>query len=447
MKKQNYLAFLAATIFSLGVVVPIGYKIGKDIVEKNIEAHADGGEEMKKITISYPQDGQNVTILRREVTEYIKAMYTQAEAIENDYILHDFYVHADPTGSRPGYGTVLSNDTDLVRIDDYWGNSGEYGRSKSVYLVFDSEGLEENAEYTVKYSLNSDLSEATTLVTTDKFVILENLFADQTYYWSVTSGEVSTGIKSFKTNDGFRMISSGQVTNVRDMGGRRVAGGKHIKQGLIYRGSEFVREDYVDTKSGSTHYKSLDEKALNVLQNQLHIGYEFDFRGDEESGLLTESPLKDENYTDVLYERIPNMSGYDGWFSMNDTMKEQFANMLRAFGRAEEDNRVCYFHCWGGADRTGTAGFILGGLLGMSYTDLIIDFELTSFAGNYRPHYKMDSKKIYCFPALIWKFMNRSEYKANPNITISELIEDVLVDKFNMTHEEIAQIKNNLLED
>ena len=59
----------------------------------------------------------------------------------------------------------------------------------------------------------------------------------------------------------------------------------------------------------------------------------------------------------------------------------------------------------------------------------------------------MDSKKIYCFPALIWKFMNRAEYKANPNITISELIEDVLVDKFNMTHEEIAQIKNNLLED
>ena len=43
--------------------------------------------------------------------------------------------------------------------------------------------------------------------------------------------------------------------------------------------------------------------------------------------------------------------------------------------------------------------------------------------------------------------MNRAEYKANPNITISELIEDVLVDKFNMTHEEIAQIKNNLLED
>ena len=37
--------------------------------------------------------------------------------------------------------------------------------------------------------------------------------------------------------------------------------------------------------------------------------------------------------------------------------------------------------------------------------------------------------------------------KDNPNITISELIEDVLVNKFSMTHEELATIKNNLLED
>ena len=84
MKKQNYLAFLAATIFSLGVVVPIGYKIGKDIVEKNIEAHADGGEEMKKITISYPQDGQNVTI-------FMISMFTQIQ-LDLDQVMVPFYL-------------------------------------------------------------------------------------------------------------------------------------------------------------------------------------------------------------------------------------------------------------------------------------------------------------------------------------------------------------------
>lgn len=445
MKRKNSLTFLAASVLSLGVIAPIGFRAGKELIQNKTEETRVSSVEEKEITVSYPQEGQNVTILKRPVAEYIQAMYKQAEAIENDYILHDFYAIPDPNGSNPAYGAVYENDTDKVRIDDYWGNSGINGRSKSVYLIFDSKGLDENAEYTVRYGLNSDLSDAKTLTTTSKFVIIENLLADTTYYWDVTSGETTTGIKSFKTNEGYRMISAGGVTNVRDMGGRPVAGGKHIKQGIIFRGAEFVREDYVPTDSTSTHHKTLDEKALQIMQQELKIGYEFDLRGDAESGNLTESPLKDANYTDVLYARIPNMSAYNGFFDMNDTMKGQFADMLRAFGQAE--TRHCYFHCWGGADRTGTTGFILGGLLGMSYTDLIIDFELTSFAGNYRPHYKNDSNKIYLFPRLIWKLMNSSQYKANPNITISQLIEDILVDKFGMTHAEIATIKSNLLED
>ena len=129
MKRKNLLTFLASTVLSLGVVVPLSYRVGVTLMEKQLEVKAEPTE--KKITISYPQQGQNVTILKREVVEYIKAMYKQAESIENDYILHDFYTHADPSGSRPAYGTVLQNDTDKVRIDDYWGNSGQYGKSKS----------------------------------------------------------------------------------------------------------------------------------------------------------------------------------------------------------------------------------------------------------------------------------------------------------------------------
>lgn len=445
MKRKNALTFLATSVFSFGVIAPVGFKVGQELITDKLNEVRVSSVEEKAITVSYPQEGQNVTILKRPVAEYIEAMHKQAEAIENDYILHDFYVHPDPDGSNPPYGQEYSNDTDKVRIDDYWGNSGINGRSKSVHLVFDSTGLEENAQYTVKYGTKQDLSDAKVIITTNKYAEIENLLANQTYFWSVTSGDTTTGVKSFKTNDGFRMISAGGVTNVRDMGGRPVAGGKHIKQGLIFRGAEYVREDYVPSDSGSTHYKTLDEKALRVMQQDLKIGYEFDLRGDAESGNLTESPLKDENYTDVMYARIPNLAGYNGIFDMSTEMKHKFADMLRAFGDAE--NRHCYFHCWGGADRTGTTGFILGGLLGMSYTDLIIDFELTSFAGNYRPHYKNDSKKIYLFPRLIWKLMNTSQYKANPNITISQLIEDILVAKFDMTHEEIATIKNNLLED
>lgn len=442
MKNKQLITILSASVLSLGIVTPLGIHLGKKIISLN-EAAAE--PEEKAISISFPQDGQNVSILRRQVAEYIGAMHEQAKGIENDYIIHDFYAAPEASNTPPAYGTEYDNETDNVRIADYYLNTGEYGKSKSVYLTFDHKGFAENTEFTVKLGRQNDLSDAKEVVTTNKYAVFTNLFANETYYWSVTSGTTTSGIHSFHTDDGFRMITSGGVSNVRDMGGREVAGGKHIKQGLIFRGAELVREDYVPTDSTSTHHKTLDEEALDVFQNELKIGYEFDLRGDAESGNLTESPLKDEGYTDVEYLRIPNMSAYNGFFDMSAEMKAKVKEMLIAFGNAE--SRHCYFHCWGGADRTGTIGFILGGLLGMSYTDLIIDYELTSFANNWRPHNVIDTKKIYIFPRLIWKLKTLKPYKDNPNITISELIEWVLVEKFSMTHEEIATIKSNLLEE
>ena len=43
------------------------------------------------------------------------------------------------------------------------------------------------------------------------------------------------------------------------------------------------------------------------------------------------------------------------------------------------NNEVVYFHCIGGADRTGTLAFMIESLLGVSETDMDIDYELTSF--------------------------------------------------------------------
>ncbi len=38
-----------------------------------------------------------------------------------------------------------------------------------------------------------------------------------------------------------------------------------------------------------------------------------------------------------------------------------------------------FYHCQNGADRTGTLGFLIGALLGMSEGDLAKDYELTTF--------------------------------------------------------------------
>ena len=47
---------------------------------------------------------------------------------------------------------------------------------------------------------------------------------------------------------------------------------------------------------------------------------------------------------------------------------------------SEKNHKPVYFHCHIGADRTGTLGVILEGLLGVGLSDLYKDYELTSFS-------------------------------------------------------------------
>ena len=44
-----------------------------------------------------------------------------------------------------------------------------------------------------------------------------------------------------------------------------------------------------------------------------------------------------------------------------------------------KEDRNIYFHCIGGADRTGTLAFLIEALLGVSENDLSKEYELTSF--------------------------------------------------------------------
>jgi protein-tyrosine phosphatase len=47
---------------------------------------------------------------------------------------------------------------------------------------------------------------------------------------------------------------------------------------------------------------------------------------------------------------------------------------------ADETAYPLYYHCWGGADRTGTIAYLLEALLGVPEDDLILDYELTSLS-------------------------------------------------------------------
>ena len=49
-----------------------------------------------------------------------------------------------------------------------------------------------------------------------------------------------------------------------------------------------------------------------------------------------------------------------------------------------KEDKVVYFHCHGGSDRTGTLAFLIEGLLGVSEEDLSKDYEVTYYSGSNR---------------------------------------------------------------
>ena len=451
MKHKVVLSVLASSFLLAGLVVPFSLANKEESRNQVDKSTQKTDAEAQTISLNFPIKGEETNILRSDVVSYIKAMHTQANAIVDDYCLHDFYV----TGGANNAQGEFTNDTDKVRVTDYASKSVDVEKSKIVTLVFDAVGFEKDAEFTVKYGLKQDLSDAKEVKTKNTFAEVSQLYANKTYYWNVTSNGVTSQTESFKTPDGFRMMTVPGVTNVRDFGGRPVKNGKHIKQGLIFRGGELVNEDYTDSESGSKHYANLNDNNKAIMREEMGIAYDVDFRGASEAGNITESPLKDADH-DVTYTRIDNMPAYT-WFyaklrdgSFPADKKAGVKDMFMAFKNANEKH--VYFHCRGGADRTGTAGFLLGGLLGMSYTDLIIDYELTSFSTNYRPHNITDTSSYYEFPSMIYEIKhltkpNSSELYWTATKPISQMFEEILKDYFSLTDSDITAIRTNLLED
>ena len=365
----------------------------------------------------YPSNGQTVTIVKDVVSNYLKAM--REIAPENDYYFND----------QAGIG---------VTIEDYWQWNVNYQKSKNISLVWDAKDLNIN-EFTLKLSTNSDLSNAKVYTTTNNYYTVNNLFAATTYYWQVTSSDNthSSIISSFITEEAPRMLSTGDVHNVRDIGGWMTSSGKRIKQGLIYRGAEANPETYeIPNDKGEIDYhgKNLTESNLAIFRNDLGIKMELDFRGATESNNRTESVFG----SDIKYERR-SISAYHyplQHASTKNLYRETFEILANA------DQEPVYFHCWGGADRTGTIGFLLNGLLGVSYTDLIIDYEITSFAMNFCTQEDIPDNGRY-FTTMVNEL--RQAYCYTGNETISECIENFLKDYLEVSPATIQALKTKLL--
>ena len=191
-----------------------------------------------------------------------------------------------------------------------------------------------------------------------------NLENGQQYYWRVFIEDTphdDAEIRSFSiAMDTPRWIFIEGCTNVRDCGCWMTSSGRRIKQGLLYRGSEFNR------------HHAITPVGRYALVHDLHLKTDIDIRGKTEIHPDFVPPL-DEN--GIRWINIP-VEPY------GEIDKPEWRKQYREYFTflSNPDIYPAYCHCWGGADRTGTTSFLLGALLGMSDDDLILDYELTSCA-------------------------------------------------------------------
>lgn len=150
--------------------------------------------------------------------------------------------------------------------------------------------------------------------------------------------------------DRLRWIKT-NATNVRDLGGWTCDGGT-IKYGKLYRGGEV-----------------LSQSDISIFLNDMGVRAELELQGTEGGNTSVLSPNVD--YCCPMNEQF--------WALYTLVNKEQMQEAFSFIFESVKHNKPLYFHCYHGADRTGTIACLIEALLGVSQSDIDKDFELTSF--------------------------------------------------------------------
>ena len=291
--------------------------------------------------------------------------------------------------------------------------------------------------------------------TSNTSVRIKNLLVNQKYYFKVSADGKDSVISDFKTGDYPRWIDARPMFNVRDMGGYMTSSGQRIKQGMVYRGGEInsktgwygsqrYTDDFGNTDTRDGHIVTQTDASKRAFREDMGMinGLEVDLRsGSETNGYpVTSNVCNFAENKDISYKMLSISSYHKGMQGNTKEIKQLF----EAF--AQSDEHPVYYHCYGGADRTGVVGFMLGALLGMSYTDLVIDFELTSYSSNpsrnYRSHLRNGPWNEW--PGMVTYLKNDLGWGTTK--TIKDGMEEYLKTKCNVSQTTIDTIRSIMLE-
>ncbi len=205
--------------------------------------------------------------------------------------------------------------------------------------------------------------------------VIDNLLVGTRYTWTARRGGKTVGTGTFETEAGVpRICRIDGVGNVRDIGGYATLDGRRVKQGMLYRSAALNRQAHGRKEQPRSEWRVgeslLTDAAMKEAEATFGIRLELDLRTDWESYGMTSSPLgPSTRWVNV------SSSNYDGM--KTETAKAAFAKCFRELNNPA--NLPAIFHCAGGADRTGSLAWLLGGILGVAEDDLDKDWELTVF--------------------------------------------------------------------
>ena len=396
------------------------------------------------ITLKTPED---TSMLTENCKAYIDDIRASIGDDTDPYKYHEISLNIEDT--TKGYLDTGDVNGQNRTVNGQIPNRSD--KSMGVDLKFEVEDGSEEVSYKVLVSDNENFEDAKEIVTTGNSVNVNNLFVNTEYYWKVVAGNKESAVGKFETGDYPRWMTCRSLTgeedgrgiyNVRDLGGYMTESGKRVKQGLVYRGGE------ITTMTSSGHYNTITQVAKKAFREDMGMvgGVELDLRGTSDIG---------DNYKacgfaedgDIQYV-MHAIKSYEQTFTNTRSEVAPIFEILK-----EADTKPVYFHCFGGADRTGTIGFLLNGLLGVSYEDLVIDFELTSYSSinneHIRNHLDGHQHQYDRWPALINQIKTDTTggYKWDDNALLMDNIENFLVKACSVPQGTIDTIRDIMLED
>ena len=259
-----------------------------------------------------------------------------------------------------------------------------------------------------------------------------NLEIGTPYVWRVRAGS-ETAEGTFSTEaQAPRILRIGPdgkhqgVANFRDIGGRIVADGRRIRQGLVYRSGGLNGNAHTNSHGFATGRAFLSERLRRYMTETLGIRTDIDLRKETERMGLTCSPLG------AGVKWVCDWENYYGYGRVQKDGLEQTKKIFRVL--MDERNYPVVIHCAAGADRTGTVSFLLEALLGVGDDELCVDYQISSWTGGFKK-------------SLAWYDWLLKVFDAYPGKTLSERVCGFLTGPCGFTAEEIDRIRSILLEE